>query len=200
MHGLIETVPKGGYAGAVVTVTQKGVAYLSDARQAKVAAQQSHHALGKRLALHLRSAGFYTWENIEIANPSQDLNRRNWGVVRPDVYACLPALKARNSAPAIYEVKSRRADFLADVNKPEKCAAYADLAEAVYYCCPDGLVGKDEVPADCGLLCEMAPGTFELKKRARRRKGFVLAVDVAMTLMVKRQVPLAIDEPAQADA
>jgi len=31
---------------------------------------------------------------------------------------------------------------------------------------------------------------FELRKKARRSKGFILAVDTAMTLMVKRQVPL----------
>lgn len=115
---------------------------------------------------------------------------RSWSVVRPDVFACLPALKVRNAASAISEVKVSRADFFADLARPEKREAYAALAEAVYYCCPDGPIGRDEVPEGFGLLCEVAEGSFVLRKKARRAKGFTLAADTVMTLMVKRQVPL----------
>jgi hypothetical protein len=131
----------------------------------------------------------HTWENVEFSNPDNTQPKR-WGVVRPDVFACLPALKAENAAPAIYEVKVSRADFLADLAKPEKREAYTQLAEAVYYCCPAGLIDKAEVPDGFGLLVEAAPGAFELKKKARRQKNFVLSVNTAMTLMVKRQMPL----------
>ena len=110
--------------------------------------------------------------------------------MRPDVFACLPALKVRNAASAISEVKVSRADFFADLARPEKREAYAALAEAVYYCCPDGPIGRDEVPEGFGLLCEVAEGSFVLRKKARRAKGFTLAADTVMTLMVKRQVPL----------
>jgi len=43
-------------------------------------------------------------------------------------------------------VKVSPADFLADLAKPEKRLAYAALVEAVYYCCPEGLNCKEELP------------------------------------------------------
>ena len=189
VHGFVEPVDTRHSAGAVLTVTKMGVAHLNEVRQAQITAQRPHHDLGKRLSAHLREKGFHTWENVEFSNPDWT-QPRLWGVVRPDVFACLPALQARNAAPAIYEVKVSRADYLADLLKAEKREAYAALAEAVYYCCPDGLIGKAEVPDGFGLLCEVAEGQFELRKKARRTKGFELATDTAMTLMVKRQVPL----------
>jgi hypothetical protein len=177
------------YSGAVLAVTKLGVVHLNEISQAHISSQRPHHELGSRLALYLRGKGMHTWENVEFSNPDWT-QPRSWGVVRPDVFACLPALKARNAAPAIYEVKVSRADFLADLAKQEKREAYAALAEAVYYCCPNGLIDKAEVPDGFGLICEAAEGHFEMRKKARRTKGFELATDTAMTLMVKRQVPL----------
>jgi len=190
VHGFLEVVDNGRNTSALVRPTRRGLAHISDARQVLIQAQRSHHELGHRLAVHLRTQGFHTWENIEFCNPDTSSSIKAWGVVRPDVFACLPSLKARNAAPAIYEVKVSRSDFLADLAKPQKRAAYADLAEAVYYVCADGLISKTELPDGFGLLCETDPGVFVLKKRAKRAKGFVLATDTAMTLMVKRQVPL----------
>jgi hypothetical protein len=189
VHGFLETVDNGYTASIVLTLTKLGLAHLNEARQKLITAQRPHHELGQRLATHLRGKGLHTWENVEFCNPDWT-QPRLWSVVRPDVFACLPSLKARNAAPAIYEVKVSRADFLADLAKPEKRRAYADLAEAVYYCCPDGLIAKEELPEGFGLLCEVAGGEFELRKNARRSKGFELAIDTAMTLMVKRQVPI----------
>lgn len=137
VHGFVQPVEMTHSASAVLSVTKLGVAHLNEIRQAQIAAQRPHHELGERLAEHLREKGFYTWENVEFSNPDRSQPRR-WSVVRPDVFACMPALKARNAAPAIYEVKVSRADFLVDLAKPEKREAYASLAEAVYYCCPEG--------------------------------------------------------------
>lgn len=191
VHGLLEKASeRRDSSTAVVTLTKRGVAHLNEVRQTLIQAQRAHHQLGTRLANHLRTQGFHTWENIEFCNPILPPAPRTWGVVRPDVFACLPSLKARNAAPAIYEVKVSRADFLADVARADKRGAYSDLAEAVYYCCQDGLLNKTEVPDGYGLLCEVEPSTFVLRKKARRKKDFILTVDVAMTLMVKRQVPL----------
>lgn len=189
VHGLVQPVDAKNSASAVLAVTKLGVAHLNEIRQAQIKAQRPHHELGERLAAHLREKGMFTWENVEFSNPDWTQPRR-WGVVRPDVFACMPAMKVRNAAPAIYEVKVNRADFLADLAKPEKREAYAALAEAVYYCCPEGVIAKDEVPDGFGLVCEVAKGQFELHKKARRAKGFELATDTAMTLMVKRQVAL----------
>lgn len=190
VHGLVESVATASSSTAVLAVTKLGVAHLNEARQAVVLTQRPHHSLGQRLALHLRTKGLFTWENIEFTNPAPE-GQRSWGVVRPDVFACKPTLKAENAASAIYEVKVHRSDFISDVAKPEKRAAYAQLAQAVYYCCPSGLIDKSEVPDDCGLLVEVSPGAFELRKRARRRAMFAISASTVMTLMVKRQVPLS---------
>ncbi len=189
VHGFAETAGGAYTQTAMLTVTRRGVAHLNEARQGLIGAQRPHHELGGRLAQHLQGKGLHTWENVEFINPDWTQPRR-WGSVRPDVFACLPSLKAESAAPAIYEVKVRRADFLSDLAKPEKREAYAQLAEAVYYCCPDGLIDKAEMPDGFGLLVEVAPGSFELKKKACRQKKFVMAVNTAMTLMVKRQMPL----------
>ena len=193
VHGFLETMDSGYNAAAVLTLTKMGLAHLNEARQKLIAAQRPHHELGQRLAAYLRAKGLHTWENVEFSNPHW-AQPRSWSVVRPDVFACLPSLKAKSAAPAIYEVKVSRADFLADLAKPEKRLAYAALAEAVYYCCPEGLICKEELPEGFGLLCEVTEGQFELRKNARRAKGFELAADTAMTLMVKRQVPLGDQE------
>lgn len=189
VHGLVQTSVAAYTSGAVVVVTKLGLSHLNEARQLLVVAQRPHHELGQRLALHLQGKGFYTWENVEFSNPDRS-SGRSWGVVRPDVMACMPALKAENTATAIYEVKVSRSDFCADLANPLKREAYSDLAEAVYYCCPDGLIQRSEMPDGYGLLVEREPGEFVLQKRARRRKSFILSVNTAMTLMVKRQMPI----------
>lgn len=187
VHGFLVTDNRGH--SLTVSVTRLGIAHISEVRQSRIAVQSAHHNLASRLGAYLRDKGFFTWENVEFSNPAP-YEGRTWGVVRPDVYACMPSLKARNASPAIYEVKVTRADFLADLAKPEKRGAYADLAEAVYYCCQDGLIGLTEVPKGCGLICELPSGHFRIQKKARRQKDFTMSVDTAMTLMVKRQVPL----------
>lgn len=187
VHGLLESVvsTSNGWASAVVQVTKRGVAYINDARQSVIQAQRPHHDLASRLSLHLRSKGYLTWENISFPNPNEAAGRC-WDTVRPDVYACLPSLRARNIQSAIYEVKVNRSDFLSDLAKPDKRKAYAELAEVVYYCCPQGMICKDEVPDGCGLIVESRPEVFDLVKRARRRKTFAIPLDTALTLMVKR--------------
>ena len=187
VHGFIQTMPERSSATPVLAVTRQGLTYLNEARQTLVKSQSAHHELGSRLCMHLQKNGFLTWENVEFLNPDWSPSR-SWGVVRTDVFACIPALKARSAAPAIYEVKVNRADFLADVAKLEKRTAYAAIAEAVYYCCPAGLIAKGEVPEGFGLVWEVAPGEFKIERKARRAKDFSLHADIAMTLMVKRQV------------
>lgn len=172
---------------AVVKMTDAGMAYLHADRQRKVASLAVHNTLGSRLADCLRGKGKMTWENISFANwAPYSAEGRVWSEVRPDVYACEPVLSAAKARPEIYEVKVSRADFLADLAKPGKRAGYADLAEAVYYCAPDGLLHPSEVPGDFGLICEMQGGGFQIIKRARRRKSFVLHPNAIMTMVVKR--------------
>ena len=47
-----------------------------------------------------------------------------------------------------YEVKVSRGDFLQD----EKWHAYLEMCNSLYFVCPHGVIGKDEVPEQCGLM------------------------------------------------
>ena len=195
VHGFIEVLQEDNIhkSHPRVRVTEKGVSHLSERRQAVIKAQSGHHLLGARLASHLHSKGLWTWENIEFRNPQEDYAKRTWGTVRPDVYACKPSLNAKNIEPVIYEIKISRADFLADIAKPEKRLAYKDLAQSVYYCCPAEMLLADEIPDGFGLLWEHADGSFSTAKKAKRTKGFVISTSTALTLMIKRQMPLGSD-------
>lgn len=185
IHGMVQPVDQSNSYGPTLTITRLGIVHLSNARQAVIATQQPHHELGRRLAAHLRAKGMWTWENVAFSNPAPEGITRTWGTVRPDVFACLPTFRTDRCQPAIYEVKVSRADFLADMAKPEKRQAYLELAQALYYCCPNGLIAKSEVPKGIGLLYEHAPGVFVVEQRATRPKGFRLAADTVMTLAIK---------------
>jgi hypothetical protein len=184
--GFMQTLDKGHSVHPYIGITDKGIAFLSQARQQRLERQDIHNSLASRLAKHLQSKSKMTWENILFTNPHKHLLESQWRQVRPDVYACEATLQAKNARPEIYEVKVSRADFLADMAKPGKGAGYSDLAEAVYFCTPQGMVSPDEVPDGIGLVWETNSGTFIIKKRAKRRKGFQLHPDTLMTLVIKR--------------
>lgn len=185
VHGFLQPVVSAIGGCATVEVTRRGLVYLNEVRQATIAAQAPHHMLGQRLAMHLQAKGLWTWENIEFLNPVPASSGRSWGVVRPDVFACSPTLRVASCRPTIYEVKVSRADFLADMANPGKHQAYLELAQAVYYCCPEGVIKPQELPRGVGLLFETTKGQFVVQQRAKRAKGFVLAGDTIMTLVVK---------------
>ena len=44
------------------------------------------------------------------------------------------------------------------------------------------------LPLGFGLVWEMAPGTFEVVKRAKKKKGFVPSADTLMSLVTRRAV------------
>lgn len=90
--------------------------------------------------------------------------------VRPDVFSLVITYDETRINPCVHEVKVSRADFLADVARPEKRAAYAQLAKVVYYAAPAGMIRADEVPDGCGLLEEVAIGVFKVGKRPKKRR------------------------------
>lgn len=186
--GYLDNAKSRGGSGLYVAVTRLGLTYLHERRQETLANCKPHHDLASRLSLHLRALGHFTWENIEFAHRASGEPARH---VRADVFACLPVLQAKNARSAIYEVKVSRADFLADLGQPEKRGAYAAIADAVYYCCPTGLFAAHEVPEGFGLIVEQPGGRFTIERKARRQRGFQISVDTALTLMVKRQVPIS---------
>ncbi|WP_425953286.1 hypothetical protein [Ralstonia pseudosolanacearum] len=86
--------------------------------------------------------------------------------------------------PCVHEVKVSRADFLADLAKPDKRKGYAHISEVLYYACPKELIGSEEVPPDCGLVYETALGEFSVIKRPKKRK-VTLTAGHFMNLILK---------------
>ena len=68
----------------------------------------------------------------------------------------------------LIEVKVSRSDFLADAKKEFRQNPEQGLGEFRFYCCPDGLIGVDEVPENWGLLYE-AGGVIRVMKEAKRQ-------------------------------
>lgn len=162
-------------------LTDTGLARLHAFRQEKVRSLKPHASLAERLAAHLRDRGMLTWLNVQIAKAGRT------GVARPDVYALSGKnLIATASQSMVVEVKVSRSDWRAELKNPAKLTAYAGMAERVYVCSPEGLVQPDEVPPGVGLIHEMGQGgSFVIKRRARRQKGFAPPADVLLTLLVR---------------
>jgi len=180
--GLIEIDRRTSHFEKRVTVTTRGRAAIYDDRQAKIAAQSPHHELASRLAACLRSASRLAWENVEF--------KAEFGIndschVRPDVFSIAATHNHAKLAPAIHEVKISRADFLSDIAKPKKRQAYRQIAGCMVYVVPAGLIEASEVPEECGLLIETAPGVFVQKKRPLRTKKFLLSSGTLINLVLK---------------
>ena len=100
-----------------------------------------------------------------------ELKSKNYGLCRPDVFIMKPTYNQEMVKPTAYEIKVSRSDFLSDIAKPDKRRAYLEVAEALYYVCPEGLIDKKEVPQECGLIYfEEKYNNFAIKKHAKRGK------------------------------
>jgi hypothetical protein len=66
----------------------------------------------------------------------------------PDVYTLEQSYDPK---PIVYECKVSRSDFMSDL-RSRKWAKYLPISTRLYFAVPHGMVGRDEVPGDCGLV------------------------------------------------
>lgn len=177
--GFLAMKASGG--GLKLVITAAGIDAIQAETEREKARRKPHHELAGRLAAWRREQGRVTWENIELLVTTPEGARQ---AVRPDVFSLATTYDAKRINPCVDEVKVTRADFLADVARPEKRAGYACIAEVIYYVAPAGLIQPAEVPAECGLLVETQPCRFELAKRPKKRKA-ELTVHHFMNLILK---------------
>lgn len=163
--GYLELKETGG--SLALRITAKGIEELQAELEREKARRQPHHDLASRLSNWLREQGRVTWENIELLVPRPEGGKQ---AVRPDVFSLAATYDEKRINPCVHEVKVSRADFLADVARPEKRAGYAQLAEVLYYAAPVGIILPAEVPESCGLVVEVTEGVFKVEKRAKKRK------------------------------
>ncbi|CAG9183787.1 hypothetical protein [Cupriavidus pampae] len=162
-------------------ITPAGEQALAVELSREIQRRSPHHDLASRLANWRRRSGRVTWENIELV---VNLPAGGRAVVRPDVFSLVSTYDEKRIYPCVDEVKVSRADFLADVAKPEKRAGYAAVSDALYYVAPAGLIQPAEVPEGCGLIVEHAADQFEILRRAKRKR-VALSVHTFMNLILK---------------
>lgn len=187
----LDQLDRGLLAGVKIELTQDGLAALQRQRNEHRTVCGKHHDLGSRLANWLREhQRRMTWENITFSRDYQSRAQCDeldgWTEIRPDVYSCVLTPTARLAKTETFEIKVSTADFNAELAKPQKLQAARDIAEAAWFCVPQGLVDASQLPQGFGLLAETAPGEFKVLKRPKRKRGFVPSPDVLMTLVRRR--------------
>lgn len=182
--GYIERVatPYPDKASVVYRITREGEVRLFAWTQERRENNAGHHTLGEDLAAWLRKyRNRTTWENVQfefrsktpIALPASLSPAIGDGcTLRPDVFSLVSTLEVDNMVPQIFEVKVSRADFLRDVADPTKRAAYFRMAPQVFYAAPQGMLKKDEIPTECGLVEQIGPGLWKTTKNAPKLKAW----------------------------
>lgn len=129
-------------------------------------------SLTEDLASHLRASGWLAYTEIAI--------RGTGGIV--DVAAVKPRHYARKDFRA-YEVKESRSDFRTDEGS-NKWRRYLQVFHRVYFATPAGLISKDEVPQDAGLIVRGKNG-WHVVKAARGHTPPNLGVDAVLAMLFR---------------
>ena len=180
--GAVNYVEASPTSNSGIVVTKYGAHVISNEVEVTRSQRSPHHDFASRLAEHLQSKKRLTWENIEFKIDEQS-NKH----ARPDVYSVVSTHNSKNILPTVHEVKVSRADFLSDMKNPDKLQAYWGISNYLYYACPEGLIEKNELPNDCGLIYEMTNSSWKTVKRAKK-KDVTLSEWHWMNLIMKRKI------------
>lgn len=160
-------------------LTSYGYAVASYLKQRNRRKMKDHDLLALIFARQKKKAGLLPFLDIELKSDN--------GVCRPDIFTMKATYNEDNMNPTAYEVKVSRADFLSDMSKPDKWKAYLDIANSLYYICPEGLIDKKEVPKECGLIYyDKSLNSFNIKKRPKKYPKSVSQANM-MRLILKSQ-------------
>lgn len=76
---------------------------------------------------------------------------------------------SKNYKRVSYEIKTNYQDFLKEVKNPIKREFAMEISNQFFFIAPPNLIGRDEIPAGCGLI-ELSPsGKMITKKKAQIR-------------------------------
>lgn len=102
------------------------------------------------------------------------------GHLRMDAWAL--AKSWANPKVTAYEIKIGRGDFLQD----DKWPGYLPLCNEFYFVCPAGLIAKDEVPPEVGLLYVSANGGRLFAKKKAQFRNVVVPENVYRYILMFR--------------
>lgn len=137
----------------------------------KVSEFKSERELQEDLAEYLRYAGLLTFTEIQIPNMHSS---------RADIIAMTPHRYSTKDIK-LYEVKLTRGTWLAD----KKYQKYLDSCNRMYIACPKGLIKKDEVPNEIGLITRNDNGWSVVKSPKLNINPKNLNVDFVLSLLYR---------------
>lgn len=133
----------------------------------------SGRELAKDLAAYLPTDQWMTW--VEIP-----LGAIEGNAARADVLAVLKSFT--RARLIIYEVKVTRGDFFRDCSDGKYQRYFAHCTQ-LYFATPGGLVKKDEVPQDCGLIVKGDHGWHVIKGAPRHE--FKPSIELLLKLLMR---------------
>ncbi len=131
--------------------------------------------LSEDLARTLQTEDQMTWVNLPLGSVQMS------NVQIADVVALNKSFA--NALVKIYEIKVDRGDFFGDIGRL-KYQGYFKSAHQVYFAVPQGLVKKDELPADGVGLIVRTDSTWQVIKAARRT-DFKLGEEFLLKLLMR---------------
>ena len=129
------------------------------------------------------------------AKHAQPATAHRWCLAKPDVYSIRNTSVEAYVHPVVHEVKVRRADLLGDLRKPDKRAAYLDMASECWYVLgQDGrgraIADPSEIPLECGVLVHDG-ARLQVARPAPRR---AMVLPFAVWLVLAKATPLRMEE------
>jgi hypothetical protein len=113
-----------------ITVTALGITALGEQLDRNRHALDAHESLIRALAQWLcDTQGRICFTGLNLRAQIDGA----WRIARPDVYSLRNSPVPEYHWPAVHEIKVRRADLLGELRKPDKSAAYAELAGEVWF-------------------------------------------------------------------
>lgn len=120
----------------------------------------AHDELLLDLAKHLSSPDRMIWMDMQMG-PS--------GSPRPDVYSIRKSYT--DPRPITYEIKISVSDFRSDITKG-KWQSYSPFSSGIYFCVPQGLITKSDLPVGCGLMVRGDEGWRTIKAPTLQKVKF----------------------------
>jgi len=117
-------------------------------------------------SLHAAASEWLFFRELRVGT-----GRRNGNVQRLDAFA-LNSLPHTAMKRICYEVKTSRADFLAELKHPLKRRIGMRYSNEFYFVTPAEMVDISEIPAECGLIEAGLAQPAEWRRLIRRQAGF----------------------------
>lgn len=174
--------------GNRVQLTESGIQGLAQYRQHNQTARSPHGELIQRMAEQLIQGGRICYSELPLRAKLES----GWQRVRPDLFSIRKTSREDRLEPQIHEIKVRRADFLADIKRPEKRNGYTAIASRCYYVLTEGVGEATEVPEGFGVW--QAGETLTLLREAPLQPK-ALNFDAWMALA--QALPIRVGEGAQ---